>query len=881
MMERRQNMQLTCEYLHTPIGIQNPAPRFGWRVTEEYCKTIQEAYQIYVYDSSNHCVWDSNKVVSSQCSAIEYAGMPLSSFLEYRWQVTLWLRDMQNTKSEIQIQAEDTFEMGILNQNDWQGEWIWAKEMPTDAVPLFRREFIVEKIPNKARVYLSGIGYCEAWINGKKLGDAFLDPGWTNYNKTVLYRIYDVTSLLQEGKNIFSAELGGGWLTLDHEAFVKMIGRQTPWLSEPKLLCNIYLDDQCIATGEDGTWMYSDGPIRSHNLYDGEYYDASKEKKGYHLPSYLIMEEEWKKASAAKEPGGILRSQIMPPIRKVLERDPQYIEYIGEVDDYSMTVDFGVNFSGWVTLSATGKPGQKIRIRYGETLCQDHSVNQRNMREAKAEDVFTFGAEERITYQPHFAYHGFRYAQIIMDPGVVIDEVKGCEVHTDVNRIGTFSCSNKILNDIQEAIQLTEINNLHSVPTDCPQRDERLGWMNDMTVRYEEGLYNFDMMLFYEKWLQDIEDEQRDDGAIPDTVPYFFGDLPARHISSVFLLVPWNLYLFYGDIQILKRHYAGMKKYLQFKLSERGDNGILPDEYFGDWAPPMTEAFLGWGENAVPKNLTQSFMTTCYLYYDCKVMEKVGTVLQQKEDVLEYQKKAQEVQQDLNRCFLKSEGYYDTGSQGCNVFPLFLDIVPEEEKERVRTHLIDDLVKKHNYHITTGNQMTKYLYEVLNQEGMDEVAFQVASSETYPSIGFMLKNGATTIWERWENLTNKHMNSHSHPMLGAFTVWFYKGLAGIRLNELHSRRLTLRPAIIEQLDYAEASHEFCWGKCSVRWEKEEQEIVYSFEIPWNMTATLDLSKCTVSFDKILCGDTEIRCEELANRIFTSGSYQIKLITKKA
>lgn len=905
LRDKNEVTQLTCEYLTAPLGIQNPAPRFGWKVVGNYCRTTQEAYHIQVYNQhSGECVWDSGKVFSDRCTAIEYEGKPLESFLRYRWQVVLWLCEIQddgnglpcragdrpNLEKEpvlreedregraeaFQIQAEDTFEMGILSPEEWKGSWICAKEMASGAVPLFRREFTVEKLPERARVYLCGLGYCEAWINGRKLGDAFLDPGWTNYNKVVLYRVYDATEFLREGKNVFSAELGGGWLTLDHEAFEVLIGRHPAWTSEPKMLCNIYLDGQCIATEADAAWMYADGPVRAQNLYDGEYYDASGEKKGYRLPSYQPIKEEWKEAAAAGSPAGCLQSQIMPPIRMVREREPKYIEYIGEKENFSVVVDFGVNFSGWIRLTASGEKGRKLRILYGETLNPDHSVNQLNLRMAKGEDILALG-EGKTVYFPRFAYHGFRYVQIVMGENIVLEEVTGCEVHTDVKRAGTFSCSDKMLNRIQKTVCHTELNNLHSVPTDCPQRDERLGWLNDMTVRFEEGLYNFDMLLFYEKWLQDIAVEQREDGAIPDTAPYFFGENPACHISSVYLLLPWMLYLFYEDRQILKRHYDGFKKYLLFKLGERDGNGLLPEKYLGDWAPPMTEAYLGIGENSIPKNLTHSFMTTCFLYYDCKTMEKIGTVLGKKEDVRMYGQEAEKVKADLNRSFLKAEGYYDTGAQGCNLFALFLGVVPKDQKKQVLEHLLKDLVEKRKYHVTTGNQMTKFLYEMLNQEGLDGTAYRVAAADTYPSIGFMLKNGATTIWERWENLTGNHMNSHNHPMLGAFTVWFYKGLAGIRLDEAGNRRLRLRPAVIAELDFAEASHEFCWGTCSAKWERKGQEVVYSFEIPWGMTAVLDLSNCTCSCERILCNDAEVSKEELKGRIFKSGAYQIRLL----
>lgn len=282
-------------------------------------------------------------------------------------------------------------------------------------------------------------------------------------------------------------------------------------------------------------------------------------------------------------------------------------------------------------------------------------------------------------------------------------------------------------------------------------------------------------------------------------------------------------------------------------------------------------------KNAVPKNLTQSFITTCYLYYDCKIMKDVSEILGCTADTQTYRENMNEIAKNLNSLFFNDkEGCYDKGSQGCNTFPLFLGIVAEENRARVKENLVNDIIQKHQYHITTGNQMTKYLYEVLNQEKLNEVAFRIASSETYPSIGFMLKNGATTIWERWEHLTNKHMNSHNHPMLGAFTVWFYKGLAGICLSECNERRLLLRPAIIKSLEYVEAEHRFPWGLCNVRWEKFERNIVYKFDIPWSMTATIDFSNCEISYSEIICDGKQITHADLKEHVFETGSYQIIL-----
>lgn len=875
-------LKIRCEYLEAPIGIQNPNPRFSWKAEGEYKYSVQKAYRVTVKNDCDKMVWDSGKVYSGKNSAIVYHGEELKSFLRYTWNVQVWLKTQEG--NTVELENEDFFEMGIINQEEWKGCWICADGIAEKSAPLFRREFEVDTLPAKARLYISGIGYCEAYLNGNRLGDSFLDPGWTNYNETVLYRTYDVGEYLKKGKNVLALQVAGGWLENNHIAFENMVGRKPIWLSLPKVLANLYLDERCIETSDDGSWMCAEGPIVQCNVYDGEVYDALKEKTGYELPSYEPDWKEWNEAVRAKAPSGKMISQMMPPIRKVKEHKPVYIDHISEGEQCKIVVDFGVNFSGWVQLSAIGEKGKKIRIQYAESIDENHTVNQNNLRFAKAEDIYVFGDKKRIEYHPRFTYHGFRYVQFNMDSGVVITEVKGWEVHSDVKKIGEFTCSDPLLNQIQAAMQQTELNNLHSIPTDCPQRDERMGWLNDMTVRFEEALYNFDMVLFYENWLRDIADEQREDGAIPDTAPYIIGRMPARHPSSAFVLIPWYLYKFYDDTQVLDRFYEFMKKYVGFKLNERDEKGLLPEvvnigdlpnKYMGDWAPPMTEAYLGYICNAVPKNVSQSLLTTSYLMYDCVVMEKAACILGKKEDQDFYLKMRGELAKVLNQNYLGEKEFYDTNSQSSNLFALFLDYVPSEKKDAVLRSVVEDL-EEHAYHITTGNQMTKYLFEVLNKEKRDDIAYKIASREDYPSLGFMLKNGATTLWERWEYLTNRYMNSHDHPMLGAYTSWFYKGLAGIQLSEEEPRTISVSPAIIEELEFVDAWHEFVNGKCHIRWEKTEEGIMFELEVPWNMYAIIDFTHCQGTYEKVVYHDIEYSFDKFSNRILNSGEYSFVL-----
>lgn len=877
MIKSEKNLLVKCEYLEDPVGIQNRFPRFSWTVAPRWCNTMQTGYQITVRDENGRQVWDSGKRRSKDCCAVEYEGEPLLSKGIYEWTVSADLEFCDEKTRMETVTGSGIFEMGLLSQEDWEGCWLCAPEIPAGASPLIRKSFVVDKLPKKARIYISGLGYCEIFINGKRLGDAYLDPGWTDYQKRVLYRTFDIRPYLEIGENVLAIELGDGWLGNNCPIFPDMVGKKLPWLEKPRFLCNICLDDRTIPSCEDKSWYYGDGPVIFNNIYDGETYDAAKEKKGYRIPGYCFHAQEWKNCCTCTGKVGKLSSQIMQPIEITGRYEPEMVYYIGEKQDYTMVADFGKNRSGCLEISAKGKPGQKIQMRFSEIVHDDGRIDQRNLRSAKACDTYIFGEEEEIVWHPHFVYHGFRYAEITMDEGVTIHHLEALEMHNHVETAGRFSSSNSVLNEIEKAVCSTEINNLHSIPTDCPQRDERLGWLNDMTVRFEEGLYHYDLILLYEKWLQDICDGQTPDGAIPDTAPYFFGGCPAEHISSVFILLPWYLYLFYGDRQIMRNLYQNLEHYFEFKMSARDDEGILPKAFYGDWAPPMKYAVLGYGENAVPGNITQELLTTEYLYYDAVTLAKISDALGRHEKAEYYRKAANMICGDINKKFLdRNAGGYGKLSQGDNLFSLFLGLVPQQNHDAVLNSVIRD-IEKRGCQISTGNQMTKYLFEALDKENAAKLAFTLASSENYPSLGYMLKEGATTIWERWENLRVNHMNSHNHPMLGAYTAWFYKGLSGLRYYEPKTREITISPSMIQELDEVEAEHSYPWGTCRVHYCQKEEKTVLKFSVPWNTWGKVDLSHCSIPFKKILWNSVEFDRNTLEERQFGPGTHCLELM----
>ncbi len=834
---------LRCEYLEDPLGIQNAKPRFSWTAGGGNAPGIQNGYRILVADSEEGInsgagnVWDSGVVRSSASSGIAFGGKALESAKRYFWRVLVWTDDAgQAAESKVA-----SFETGLFNPSDWKGKWIQAPRPQWGVSPLFLKHFELSGQAAEARVYISGIGYYELTVNGKRVGERQLEPGWTDYSKRVLYSVYDVGDLLSEGENTLGIQLGEGWYGHLHESFTKLIGRMPDWHGTPMVLCDLRvktLDGRrvCIFSSDDAEegWVCSEGPIRENNIYDGELYDARFEKPGWNLPGYVTDPAQWKPAAAAVEPCGMLVAQLMPPILETERLMPVQVRYVHR---YSYTYDLGRNIAGWAEIKVRGMAGQKVVLSYGEVLNADHSVNQKNLRDAKARDIYILKGEGVETYKPRFTYHGFRYVQVEIDPGILIDGFAGYCVHSAVRRAGEFQCSSMLLNRIYNTVVQTERNNLHSVPTDCPQRDERLAWLNDMTVRCEEGLFNFDLLLFYEKWLEDISDAQdKITGSIPDTAPFFYGGRPASHVSSVYVLIPWLLYRFYGDKHAIERHYEGMKKYVAFLDSQTVD-GLMDISYFGDWAPPMTECTLGWGENAVPANIPNQIITTGYLYYDCTILQKAAELLGRPEDVKYFGDIAEKAKNAVNRTFLcREKGYYRPNSQGANIFPLFLGIVPEELREDVFGNLVSELVNS-DYRITTGNQATKYLYDVLDMERRNDLAYKLAAQEKYPSIGYMLANGATTVWERWELDDGPNMNSHDHPMHGAFSTWFYKAAGGIRPEHgLAGEVVRIAPQVIEGLSYARTAYETVKGRLESGWTQTEGRIEFNLRIPWNTLA---------------------------------------------
>lgn len=838
----RTHFLLFCEHSQSPLDVQSRNPRFGWQLRNGSQWGKQIGYRVRVSGSIalSRPLWDSGWVESANSVCVVYAGEPLRGKSTYFWQVSLRCEQGQLDSPVAQ------FETAIFEDEPWNGRFISHPAPREGYSVLLRKTVVLPEAPVKARAYVCGLGLYRLHINGVLASNRCLEPAWTNYNKTLLYSVLDITPLLQPGENVLLVELGKGTYGQRHTSFKVLAGIPGPYAELPRLLMDMDIFTASglipVCTQPDG-WYAGFGDIVENDLYDGEVCDGRIQLSAFCDRSFSPVQAGWPPAAPAAAPGGLLRASRLPPIRVVKELEPASVKRLTK---YKYLVDFGQNFAGWVRVTMRGQVHKRVTLKHGEVLDERGYVSTDNLRDARAIDNYVLrGGEE--TYEPRFTYHGFRYVEITMEEPLEEIKITGCAVNSDVSPTGTFSCGNEVLNGIQRAMLWTECSNLHGMPDACAQRDERMAWLNDMTVRLEESLYNFDMLLLYEKWMEDIRNEQRADlGSIPDTAPFIYGGNPAYHVSSVYVLLPWFLYVFYGDDTVLKKYYPSLRRYVDFLASQRGEDGLIGDPYYGDWVAPLGESILGVAYNGLPANIPNKLITTGYLYYDCLLMQKMASLAGFLEDIPAYEALAAQVQKALNTSLLDEKGWYRPNSQGANAFPLFLGLVPTEQRQAVASSLLQN-IQAAGYHITTGNQTTKYLFETLDKLGENNTAFAIASSDTYPSLGYMIKEGATALWERWENEIGSSMNSHNQPMLGAYTSWFYKALGGLRLDSAPDglQTVTLSPSFVRGLPHVQTSLQTTKGLLSCHWKRKgegegENTIILTATIPWNMTARLEL-----------------------------------------
>ena len=863
-------LRVFCETRELLIGVDNPSPRFSWQPYGEGYRYPQYSYAVTVRANGRE-VWSSGETVSSNSTSVEYGGEALQSFTEYTYSVTSTLTD------GCVLYGEGRFETGILHAEEWQGDFLAYADYKKRVSPVFYTSFECKNKLLSARAYFCGLGYGELYINGKKSDDSLLDPAWTDYTQRVLYRTFDVTPFVMEGQNHIGVLLGDGWMAHNHKYFEKK--PPLPWYHEPCFLLNVRL---CYADGSVETFspntentLVTESHILSNNVFDGEVYDAARAAQLYRgcAPAHP---EEWSRPVRTVI-DGILSSQIMSPIRRTEILRP---ERIVSIEPSIYTVDMGVNFAGFLKLCVKGDKGSSVVIKYAEVASDDDRLLTENLRYAQCTDTYILsGNADGEEYSPRFTYRGFRFAEITLVGAVKVTDVTGVRVCSAVERIGHFECDSEIINRIYRMLINTEINNMHSVPTDCPQRDERLGWLNDNTLRLEQNFMNFDSRLFYEKWLEDMRDEQKKTGtgAVPDTCPYYYGRNPARWNTTVFVSVPYFIYKYYGDMQPMRKHWKNALWYMDFQKTKLNGEGLIDEFYVGEWCPPMRDSILEDKQSAFAKDIKNQLATSCFYIYECMMCAEMARLLGDEGNIARFRAEIETVREAINAKFFSYEKCsYIPECQGNNIFPLFLGIVPDGYEERVAQTLVS-CIERDGYHISTGSHMTRFLFETLDKIGRNDVGVKMLSVRSYPSFGYMLENGATSLWERWEKSLG-FMTSHDHPMTGGFGVWFFKALGGIYVGlDTTPDALLIRPWAVGELAYVKCSRSFPNGEAYCIRKTENGVTHYDIGLPWNMEATIELdihdARCIILNGKPLDETTlSVKRDGGTLRISANGGY---------
>ncbi len=828
--------RLRCEYLTEPLGVDTAAPRLFWTVESPERGDRPTAFQVLV-SSSKELVqsdigdcWDPGRMESPAGPGLEYAGEPLDSCARYFWKVRWW--DRESRASAWSEPA--SFVTGFLRPGGWKARWISAArttefrtrgtvllghpgpdETQTCAIYL-RREFALRGRPALAMIFISGLGHYELRLNGAKVGTSVLDPGWTDYRKKALYASHDVTALVRD-RNAVGVVLGNGRHT-------RSFGYDAP-----KLACRIEVESESGGReilSADESWRTSGGPIQENGLYYGERCDARILIDGWDQPGF--DDRHWD--PAVPVPGYPLASQMMPPVRVTETLEARSVRLL---PNGAAIFDFGQNFSGWTRLKVDGPMGAEIRLRHAELVHEDGSLNLGPNENAEATDVYILRGGGPEVHEPKFTYHGFRYVEMTGYPGrPEPGALEGLFVHSDVERTGRFRSSNELIDAIHRNVLWGQLSNLMSIPTDCPQRDERHGWLGDAHLSAEEAAFNFDLAAFYAKFLDDIRLGQREDGSLSDVAPAYLPRLyPADPAwGAAYATLAELLWDQYGDRRAIAAHYAALKMYLDF-LGRNADGRIIRGlGKYGDWCPPG---------GIVPKKTPVELTSTWYYYHDVRIMARLAGVLGRDAEAREYGQLAESIKDAFNRAFLGEDQYAairvspvdSLPNQTSNALPLYLDMVPSEHKGKIVDSLVQSVARVQDYHVDTGILGTRYILDVLTENGQAEAAYRMATRKSYPGWGYMLAEGATTLWERWEKLTGFAMNSQNHIMFGSIDAWFYRVLAGLSPLRPGWQAVRVRPHILGDLTYVEASLETVSGRVAAGWRKDGETLSLEAAIP--------------------------------------------------
>lgn len=843
--------QLQVEMKTNPVGLDVATPRFSWQLTSESPDLRQTAYQIQVAPTpedllaGKNLLWDSGEVTSEQSLWIPYAGKKLESRQTCYWRVKVTTNQSAGTWSEPQ-----RWSMAFLSPSEWKAQWIGENQLSnpgeTDkeytrlAARYLRKPFQVDKEIRQATLYISGLGSAEAYLNGKEVSDDVFAPTPSLYTSRVYYNVYDVTPLLKSGENLLGVVLGNG-----RYFNLRIPGMVTFGL--PSLLAQLeitYQDGsrQQIVSAPD--WkVTSKGPIVANNEFDGEEYDARKELKGWNEPGY--DDSAWKQADLMKEPGGTLTAQPNPnlavqdtvtPISVLKRADGKYI------------LDMGQNLVGWLNVRLKGKAGKPITFKFAEILNPDTTLYLANLRSAKVTDIYTPATDGAFRWEPAFVYHGFRYVEIDgLDYQPEKDDFAGCVIYDRMQTTGQFESSNPLVDQIHQNAFWGIRGNYRGMPTDCPQRDERLGWLGDRATGASGEAYLLNNALLYNKWLQDIEDSQSEKGSISDVSPRYW-TLYSDNVTwpSAFFYVADMLYRQFGDDTAIRKHYPAMKRWMKHMEEVAMKDYIIVKDTYGDWCMPPEEQRLIHSQD--PARRTDGAILSTTVYYDLlNRMTQFARLCGQAADTTAYQELAAKMKAAYNEKFFNREtAQYGNNTVTANLLSLRLGLVPEGFEQKVFDNIVQKTEKDFNGHVSTGVVGIQHLMRGLTEYGRKDLAYRILTNEDYPSWGYMIGKGATTIWELWNGDTaDPAMNSANHVMLlGDLLIWYYEDLAGIKCAEGSQafKRIEMAPIFPDGLNHVKASYQSLYGTIASEWTRNGNELDWHITVPGNTSAVIRIPK---------------------------------------
>ncbi|MEY4387901.1 MAG: hypothetical protein RLY20_3184, partial [Verrucomicrobiota bacterium] len=832
----------------------------SWRLESPKRNAVQTAYQIVAASSRellarNHGdLWDSGKILTNQSVGIAYQGTPLKSSQQAFWKVRVW--DWSGRPSAWSKPAAWT--MGLLAEADWQAQWLNdGKSNPNrdadfyqeDPAPLFRREFAVRKKITRARLHICGLGYYEASLNGRPVGDRVLDPGWTRYSERTLYSTYDVTGQLRSGANCLGVTLGNGWYNpLPLRMWGKLNLREHLPVGRPRFIARLeieFADGTKDAVVSDPSWKVTDGPLRFNSIYLGEIYDARREVVGWDRAGF--DDSSWRRPGIATEPIGRLQAQSQPPIR--VSKKLKVIN-LTEPKPGVFIFDFGQNFAGWAKVQLSAPAGTKVVLRYGELLNADGTLNpmssvagqikgarkaangqQENVGGPGAplvawqSDTYVAKGDRRESYTPRFTFHAFRYVEITGLPDrPSLKDVTGLRLNTDVEPAGSFQCSNEQFNRIQEMCDWTFLSNLFSVQSDCPHR-ERFGYGGDIAATSEAFMMNYDMATFYAKAVRDWQDSALPDGMLTDTAPSVGIHYCGIGWAMAHPLLLRQLYQYYGDRQLVEDQFETARRWLDLVARANPDNLIA----------------RGLSDHESLEATPAPAMVTP-LYAACaRTLGELAAILGRKEEAQLYELLHEQIRQAYLEKFLDAgSGKVGPGTQASQAFPLYWDLLPEHRRSAAFRFLCDDIRFKHGGHLTSGIMGTKYMLAELSRAGEADLASMIVNQRTFPGWGYMLENGATTLWEHWKGSDNTY--SQNHPMFGSVSEWFYQWLGGIQpaTDAVGFDRIIIRPQPVKDLEWVRCSYHSVRGEIASNWKRVGNRLKLEVVIPANTTATVYL-----------------------------------------